>query len=112
MSELASRQCTPCKSGASPLSARDMQPLQSQLEPGWEVVDNHHLTRSYKFKNFAEALAFVNRIGQMAEEQGHHPDLYLAWGQARVEIWTHKINGLLEADFVFAAKCDPLYPTS
>ncbi len=109
MSELASRQCTPCKSGVPPLDANEAVPLLSQLEDDWEVVNQHHLARSYKFKNFAQALEFVNRIGQMAEEQGHHPDLYLAWGKTRVEIWTHKINGLHEADFVFAAKCDTLY---
>ena len=110
MSELASRQCTPCKSGVSPLSAQEIEPLLSQLESGWAVVDHHHLARTYAFKNFAQALAFVNRVGEMAEEQGHHPDLYLAWGKTRVEIWTHKINGLHEADFVLAAKCDALYP--
>ncbi len=109
MSELASRQCTPCKSGVPPLDANETVPLLSQLEDEWEVVNQHHLARTYKFKNFAQALEFVNRIGQMAEEQGHHPDLYLAWGKTRVEIWTHKINGLHEADFVFAAKCDTLY---
>ncbi len=109
MPELASRQCTPCKSGVPPLDANKIAPLLSQLEDDWEVVNQHHLARTYKFKNFAQALEFVNRIGQMAEEQGHHPDLHLAWGKTRVEIWTHKINGLHEADFVFAAKCDTLY---
>ncbi len=109
MSELAARQCTPCKSGVPPLDANAIAPLLSQLEGDWEVVNQHHLARTYKFKNFAQALEFVNRVGQMAEEQGHHPDLYLAWGKTRVEIWTHKINGLHEADFVFAAKCDTLY---
>jgi 4a-hydroxytetrahydrobiopterin dehydratase len=66
------------------------------------------LEKTYLFKNFAEALAFVNRVGALAEEQGHHPDVYLAWGRVRLEIWTHKIKGLTESDFVFAAKCDRL----
>jgi 4a-hydroxytetrahydrobiopterin dehydratase len=86
-----------------------MKPLRAQLDPAWEVVDEHHLTRLFKFKDFAEALAFVNRVGEMAEEQGHHPDLHLAWGRVGVDVWTHKIDGLHEADFVFAAKCDVLY---
>ena len=109
MSELASRQCEPCKGGVPPLPPREIEPLFAQLEPGWDVVDNHHLAKSYTFKDFAEALAFVNRVGAVAEEQGHHPDLYLAWGKVRVEVWTHKINGLQLADFVFAAKCGTLY---
>ena len=109
MSELASRQCEPCKGGVPPLTSREIEPLFAQLEPGWDVVDNHHLSKSCSFKDFAEALAFVNRVGAIAEEQGHHPDLYLAWGKVRMEIWTHKINGLQLADFVFAAKCDTLY---
>jgi 4a-hydroxytetrahydrobiopterin dehydratase len=78
------------------------------LIPGWESVRDHHLVKTYAFKNFAEALAFVDRIGAMAEEQWHHPDVHLAWGKVTVEIWTHKIDGLTESDFVFAAKCDAL----
>ncbi len=112
MSELAARRCEPCKSGVPPLTPGEIEPLQAQLDPGWQVVDDHHLRRELKFKNFREALAYVNRVGQMAEEQGHHPDLHLAWGKVGVEIWTHKINGLHEADFVFAAKCDQLYPST
>ena len=74
------------------------------------MVDGHHLRRVFRFPDFAAALAYTNRVGEMAEEQGHHPDLHLAWGRVGVEIWTHKIDGLLEADFVFAAKCDALHP--
>ncbi len=110
MSDLAERNCEPCRSGVPPLTAEEIEPLHVQLDPGWEVVDSHHLHRLYEFRNFAEALAFTNRVGVMAEEQGHHPDLYVAWGKVGVEIWTHKIKGLHEADFVFAAKCDALYP--
>jgi 4a-hydroxytetrahydrobiopterin dehydratase len=109
MSELAARRCEPCRGGTPPLTAAQIEPLQSQLDPGWQVVDGHHLSRLFKFQNFAEAIAFVNRVGGMAEEQGHHPDVYLAWGRARIDVWTHKIDGLHEADFVFAAKCDVLY---
>jgi 4a-hydroxytetrahydrobiopterin dehydratase len=108
MSDLASRRCEPCRSGAAPLTAEEIAPLAAQLHADWRVVDGHHLRRELRFKNFAEALACVNRVGEMAEEQFHHPDLELAWGRVAIEIWTHKIDGLHEADFVFAAKCDRL----
>lgn len=109
MEQLASRQCVPCRGGIPPLTPPEIRPLQEQLEPGWEVANDRHLTREYRFENFRQALEFVNRVGEMAEDQGHHPDLYLAWGKVRVEVWTHKIDGLTESDFILAAKCDSLY---
>ena len=72
------------------------------------MVDEHHLEKEYRFRNFREALAFTNKVGEMAEAQGHHPDIYLAWGKVRLTVWTHKIDGLTESDFVFAAKADAL----
>ena len=102
---LADRQCVPCKGGVPPLDAKAMAPLLAQLD-AWQVVDNHHLSKRYALKNFVQALDLVNRIGAIAEEQNHHPDIFLAWGKVGVEIWTHTINGLTESDFVFAAKCD------
>jgi 4a-hydroxytetrahydrobiopterin dehydratase len=77
---------------------------------GWELRENGrlYLEKTYAFKDFAQALAFVNRVGALAEEQAHHPDVYLAWGRVKLQIWTHKIKGLTESDFVFAAKCDRL----
>jgi 4a-hydroxytetrahydrobiopterin dehydratase len=90
-----------------PLASEHITPLLDQLD-GWSVVDGHHLRKSYQFKNFADALAFVNRVGATAEEQDHHPDLHLAWGRVDITIWTHKIDGLTESDFVLAAKCDRL----
>jgi len=105
MAGLADRQCVPCKGGVAPLTAEQIAPLLAQID-SWTVVENHHLEKQYKLKNFADALALVNRIGAVAEEQNHHPDLFLAWGKVGVKIWTHKINGLTESDFVFAAKCD------
>ena len=104
--ELASKECVPCRGGIPPLAGDELQTLGQQLGNGWEVVDAHHLSKEFTFKNFIEALAFVNRVGDVAEEQNHHPDLFLAWGKVRVEIWTHKINGLTESDFIFAAKAD------
>jgi 4a-hydroxytetrahydrobiopterin dehydratase len=87
------------------LTAAQIAPLLAQVE-GWEVVDNHHLEKRYGLEDFAQALELVNRIGAIAEKQGHHPDLYLAWGRVEVKIWTHKISGLTESDFILAAKCD------
>jgi len=111
MSELAMRSCVPCKGGVPPLKDEEIKPLISQLE-GWSVVDEHHLTKTYKFPDFVTALKFANKVGEIAEREWHHPDLYLAWGKVRVEIWTHKINGLTESDFVFAAKADQSYSNS
>lgn len=90
-----------------PLTADEISTMLSHVS-GWEAVGSHHLTKTYQFKNFASALAFVDRVGAMAEEQWHHPDIYLAWGKVRIDIWTHKIDGLTESDFIFAAKCDAL----
>src|SRR5262249_59988432 len=97
----------PCRGGVPPLGAQAIAELLKQID-GWQAVDLHHLTKTYRLPDFKSALAFVNRVGAMAEEQGHHPDIYLAWGKVRIEIWTHKIDGLTESDFVFAAKCDRL----
>lgn len=108
MSDLASRECVPCRGGVPPLAGDELRRLHGELGQDWSVVDEHHLEREFTFPDFAEALAFVNRVGQMAEVQGHHPDLFLAWGRVGVKIWTHKIDGLTESDFVFAAKADAL----
>lgn len=107
MQELADKQCIPCRGGIPPLTTDEIRPLALQL-PDWEVVDGHHLDRSYKFKDFRQALEFTNRVGELAEEQGHHPDIYLAWGKVGIQLWTHKIDGLSESDFVMAAKVERL----
>ena len=107
MTELASKTCVPCKGGTPPLKGAELDELRRQL-PEWEVVEEHHLRRVFRFKNFREALGFVNKVGELAEEQGHHPDICFGWGKAEVTIWTHKINGLTESDFIFAAKVDTL----
>jgi len=106
--ELADKRCIPCRGGVAPLRGDPLEALHRQLGEGWRVIDEHHLVRDFEFKNFGDALAFVNRVGEMAEDQGHHPDIYLAWGKVRIEIWTHKIDGLTESDFVFAARSDTL----
>jgi 4a-hydroxytetrahydrobiopterin dehydratase len=107
-SELAARECVPCKGGVPPLRGDALRALQQELGGDWKVVDGHHLEKEFRFKDFREALGFTNRVGELAEAQQHHPDLFLAWGRVRVTIWTHKIDGLTESDFVFAAKTDRL----
>lgn len=107
MTELASKTCVPCKGGTPPLKGEELDEFRRQV-PGWEVVEEHHLRRRFRFENFREALRFVNRVGELAEEQGHHPDVGFGWGYAEVTVWTHKIDGLTESDFIFAAKVDVL----
>jgi 4a-hydroxytetrahydrobiopterin dehydratase len=94
--------------GVPPLQGREIKRLLDQLGRGWTVVDDHHLEKEYKFDDFRQGLDFTNRVGELAEEQGHHPDVYLAWGKVKLTLWTHKINGLTESDFIFAAKADEL----
>jgi 4a-hydroxytetrahydrobiopterin dehydratase len=101
---LADKQCVPCRGGVPPLSGDQVRSLHAELGEAWQVMDGHHLSREFTFKDFVEALSFVNRVGEIAEREGHHPDIYLAWGKVRIEIWTHKIDGLTESDFVLAAK--------
>ena len=108
MSDLADKTCIPCRGGVPALEGDDLAKFHAQLAGGWQVVDEHHLTKTFAFADFAEGLAYVNRVGAMAEEQGHHPDLFLAWGKVRVDVWTHKIDGLTESDFIFAAKAEQL----
>ena len=108
MSELAKRECMPCKGGVPPLRGDELVTLHALLGGDWRVVDEHHLEKGFGFPDFRAALAFVNEIGELAERQGHHPDIHLGWGKVGVEIWTHKIDGLTESDFVLAAKIDHL----
>jgi len=108
MSNLASRECVPCRGGVPPLKGEEISKLSAEL-PGWEVVNEHHLKKRYGgFEDFREALVFVDRVGELAEEQGHHPDICFGWGWAEITIWTHKIGGLSESDFILAAKIDQL----
>jgi 4a-hydroxytetrahydrobiopterin dehydratase len=107
MADLAERQCVPCRGGVPPMKGDEVEKLSTQL-PEWQVVKEHHLQRAFRFQNFAETLRFVNRVGELAEQQGHHPDICFGWGQAEITIWTHKIDGLTESDFVLAAKIDKL----
>lgn len=104
---LAEKTCVPCKGGTPPMGMEEIAVFRPHV-PVWEVVGGMKLSRNFRVKNFVTALAFVNRIGEVAEEQGHHPDLSFGWGYVNVEVWTHKIDGLTESDFIFAAKVDVL----
>ena len=108
MPNLADKQCVPCKGGVPPLNSEQIAKIAPAV-PHWTVTNDHHIHRAFKFPNFVEALAFVNKVGALAEEQGHHPDILLAWGKAEITLWTHKVNGLTESDFIMAAKIDRLF---
>ena len=107
MTSLADKTCVPCHGGVAPLKGKELADIHRQL-PDWKVIDEHHIVRAYKFPDFKTALAFVNQVGALAEEQGHHPDILLAWGKVEITLWTHAVNGLTESDFVLAAKIDHL----
>jgi 4a-hydroxytetrahydrobiopterin dehydratase len=107
--DLASQNCVPCRGGIPPMKGVELRRIQ-QLVPDWKVVDEHHITRTFAFPDFKQALDFVNRVGEIAEHQGHHPDILLAWGKAEITMWTHKIDGLTHSDFIMAAKIDQLLP--
>ena len=110
MSSLAAKTCVPCRGGVPPLKGKELADIHKQLPDfsHWKVVNEHHVTRTYTFPDFKTALAFVNRVGEVAEEQGHHPDILLAWGKVEVTLWTHKVDGLTESDFILAAKINEL----
>jgi len=107
---LADRNCVPCRGGVPALKGGQLLEFFNQLpeRAEWSVIGEHHLMRTYKFPDFKSALAFVNRVGALAEEQGHHPDILLAWGKVEITLWTHAVDGLTESDFILAAKIDRL----
>ncbi len=108
MSDLADKRCVPCRGGVLPLEGEELLRLAAQL-PGWKVIEQHHIEKTFLFPDFKTALDFVVRVGGVSEEQGHHPDLTLSWGQVDARIYTHKIRGLTESDFILGAKIDRVY---
>lgn len=102
---LADQKCVPCRGNVPPLKGQEIQKLLGQLE-GWTVISEHHLAKRFTFPDFKQGLDFVNRLGEIAEEEGHHPDIFLAWGKVEITIFTHKADGLTQSDFVLAAKID------
>ncbi len=108
MSDLLSKQCIPCSIGAPTLNNEEINKYLKSLKEGWKVIDSKKIEKTYKFKNFMEALDFTNRVGKLAEKEGHHPDIHLSWGKVVIQLWTHKIDGLHENDFILAAKIDEI----
>lgn len=108
MSDLANKECIPCRGGVPALTGEEIAPLLDRLGGGWQASGEHHLEKGFGFPDFKSALRFTNQVGELAEQQGHHPDIHLSWGKVLIEIWTHKINGLTESDFILAAKIDRL----
>lgn len=108
MAPLSEKTCKPCREGGAPLKGEALKAYAGQLDRDWDVVDEHHLSRGFRFDDFRQALAFVNRVGELAERENHHPDIYLGYGRVRIDLWTHKIGGLHENDFILAAKIDRL----
>jgi 4a-hydroxytetrahydrobiopterin dehydratase len=107
-SPLAARRCVPCRGDTPPLRGEALARLLAELGGGWRAEGERHLEKEYRFPDFRSALAFTNQVGELAERESHHPDIHLAWGRVRLEIWTHRIGGLTESDFVLAAKADAL----
>lgn len=110
--DLADMTCQPCRGGMLPMSRDAAKRMLTRLDAAWALNEAGHLVRNFAFKDFMEALGFANALGAIAEAQGHHPDLLVAWGRCGVEIWTHKIQGLAEADFILAAKADRVFLAS
>ena len=110
-STLAAESCVPCRGGVPPMRGDELQAVATELGTGWRIVEEHHLEKEFRFPDFAQALSFTNAVGAIAEREGHHPDIHLAWGKVTVTIWTHKIDGLTRSDFVLAAKIDGILPS-
>lgn len=106
--QLADKKCIPCRGGIPALRGEELNKIHQSV-PKWTVDREHQIHREFTFPDFKQALDFVNRAGEVAEEQGHHPDIFLTWGTVQITLWTHKIDGLSESDFIMAAKIDRLY---
>lgn len=106
---LPDKKCVPCRIDTPRLRGEMLLEMRERLEEGWQIVNEHHLEKVYRFKNFMEGLSFVNKVGALAEEEGHHPDIFLSYGRVKLEIFSHKIDGLSENDFVLAAKADIVF---
>jgi 4a-hydroxytetrahydrobiopterin dehydratase len=107
MSSLSQKKCVACEGDVRPFNRIEADVLLKQV-PGWSLKDDTHLERAFTFKDFAEALAFVNKVGAIAESEGHHPDITLGWGKVGIELTTHAIKGLSENDFILAAKINDI----
>ena len=104
--KLVNRQCVPCQGGMRPLKGDQLEQLEHELGEGWSVIDEHHLEKEFKFDTYLDGVNFVNEVAAIADEQNHHPDIYLGYGKVRITLLTHKIGGLSENDFILAAKIE------
>src|SRR3989344_8092156 len=102
--KLGDKKCIPCQGGILPLASKETKEFLGKIGKGWKSIKKHHIEKEFIFKNFKQALDFTNKVGKIAEKEGHHPDIYLSWGKVKVVTYTHKINGLHENDFILAAK--------
>jgi 4a-hydroxytetrahydrobiopterin dehydratase len=105
---LTKKQCTPCEGGVPPLRGKDIEPWLKQISQEWQVVEEKKLRREFKFGDFKETMKFANEVAELAEQEGHHPVLHITYGKLVIELWTHKIDGLWDNDFILAAKIDEL----
>lgn len=105
-SELTKKKCIPCSAATAPMGEKEITQYLPLLREGWEVKEEQRLEKTFLFKNFKKALDFTVAVGAIAEEEGHHPDIFLSWGKVKITLWTHKINGLSESDFILATKID------
>jgi 4a-hydroxytetrahydrobiopterin dehydratase len=110
MTTLAEQKCIPCQGGVEPLRGEDLRQRTSQLGQGWDVVEGKSIEKTWSFDNFAETWGFVSQVAELAREQDHHPDVYFTYGKATITLWTHKIDGLHDNDFIMAAKIDRIQP--
>lgn len=109
MSVLADKHCEPCKDDALPLAGELLDRHLEDLGGNWLLINDHHIEKEFPFKNFQEGLIFTNKVAEICESEGHHPDIHLTWGKVRILLWTHKINGLSSNDFILASKIDLIY---
>ena len=111
MSDLANKKCVPCEGNIPPFNVNEIHEYLKKVD-GWEVledkIDGFHLIKNFKFENFLESQSFVNKVGEISEKEGHHPDIAFGWGYAKIKIFTHAIQGLAESDFILAAKVDKI----
>ena len=112
MHDLSAKTCTPCRGGIPPLTRGQAEQLRAKETPDWRLEDDaRRIERHFEFKNFRESLAFVDKVGALADSEGHHPDIHFGWGYATVSLQTKKIKGLHENDFIMAAKIDQIAGT-
>lgn len=106
--DLTGKKCVPCEGGMPPLTELQISEIRKNIKPDWVVLDNVKIKKDYMFKNYKQTMSFVNKVAELAEEEGHHPVMHVYYSRVEIELWTHSINGLSENDFIMAAKIDTL----